>query len=162
MTGFLFPFFPSQTYGPFTRNYGHPSWAALPLDDRARLMARQGHAFATAEEVRVIYPLEEGNLDGPLVDVPRDGKTVGEIVTRGNIVMKEVRSSAVYTIINVTFGFRSPQYFRDPDATRKAFAGGSFHTGDLAVMHPDGSIAIMDRSKDIIISGGEVRFGCKI
>lgn len=59
-------------------------------------MARQGHAFATAEEVRVVYPLEEGNLDGPLVDVPRDGKTVGEIVTRGNIVMREVRLTAVH------------------------------------------------------------------
>ncbi|KAF8973713.1 hypothetical protein BDZ97DRAFT_1900508 [Flammula alnicola] len=125
----------TETYGPFTRNYEQPSWASLPLDQRARLMARQGHAFATAEEVRVVYPYPEGVEDGPLKDVPRDAKTVGEIVTRGNIVMKE--------------------YFRDPEATKKAFAGGSFHTGDLAVMHPNGSVAIMDRSKDIIISGGE-------
>ncbi|KDR85144.1 hypothetical protein GALMADRAFT_233793 [Galerina marginata CBS 339.88] len=127
----------TETYGPFTRNYDDPSWVDLPLEQRARLMARQGHAFATAEEVRVVYASKSSDeqLDGPLRDVPRDGKTVGEIITRGNIVMKE--------------------YFRDPDATRKAFAGGSFHSGDLAVMHPNGSIAIMDRSKDIIISGGE-------
>ncbi|KAH9486780.1 Acetate/butyrate--CoA ligase AAE7, peroxisomal [Psilocybe cubensis] len=125
----------TSTYGPFTRNYAQPSWENLPLDQRARLMARQGHAFATADVARVVFASPEGDLNAPLVDVPRDGKTVGEIVTRGNIVMKE--------------------YFRDPDATKKAFAGGSFHTGDLAVMHPDGSIAIMDRSKDIIISGGE-------
>ncbi|KAF8167952.1 hypothetical protein B0H34DRAFT_647092 [Crassisporium funariophilum] len=125
----------SQTYGPFTRNYDQPSWARMNLQDRARLMARQGHAFATAEEVRVVYTTTDSDENAPLEDVPRDGKTVGEIVTRGNIVMKE--------------------YFRDPEATRKAFAGGSFHTGDLAVMYPDGSIAIMDRSKDIIISGGE-------
>ncbi|CAA7266586.1 unnamed protein product [Cyclocybe aegerita] len=124
------------TYGPFTRNYDDPSWANLSLEERARLMARQGHAFATAEEVRVVYPVEgDAVSNGPLKDVPRDGKTVGEIVTRGNIVMK--------------------QYFRDLEATKKAFAGGSFHTGDLAVIHPNGSVAIMDRSKDIIISGGE-------
>jgi acyl-CoA synthetase (AMP-forming)/AMP-acid ligase II len=72
-----------------------------------------------------------------LVDVPRDGKTVGEIVTRGNIVMQG--------------------YFQDPDATARAFEGGYFHSGDLAVWHEDGSVQIQDRSKDIIISGGEVR-----
>lgn len=124
----------TETYGPFTRNYEQASWAAMSLEDRARLMARQGHAFATAGEVRVVYVQGE-NEDRPLKDVPRDGKTLGEIVTRGNIVMKE--------------------YFRDPEATKKAFRGGSFRSGDLAVMHPDGSVAIMDRSKDIIISGGE-------
>ncbi|KAJ3517367.1 hypothetical protein NLJ89_g536 [Agrocybe chaxingu] len=126
----------TETYGPFTRNYDDPSWENLLLEERARLMARQGHAFATAEAARVVYPIEgDAVSNGPLKDVPRDGKTVGEIVTRGNIVMKE--------------------YFRDPEATQKAFAGGSFHTGDLAVIHPNGSVAIMDRSKDIIISGGE-------
>ncbi|KAF8649818.1 hypothetical protein AX16_005583 [Volvariella volvacea WC 439] len=124
-----------ETYGPFTRNYVQPGWAKLSLQERSKLMARQGHAFATAESVRVVQPVDEGNLDAPVVDVPRDGKTLGEIVTRGNIVMKE--------------------YFRDPEATRKAFAGGYFRSGDLAVMHPDGTIAIQDRSKDIIISGGE-------
>jgi acyl-CoA synthetase (AMP-forming)/AMP-acid ligase II len=72
------------------------------------------------------------------VDVPRDGKTTGEIVTRGNIVMHG--------------------YFQDPDATARAFEGGYFHSGDLAVWHPDGSVHIQDRSKDLIISGGEVQY----
>ncbi|KAJ7786109.1 hypothetical protein B0H16DRAFT_1295324 [Mycena metata] len=121
-------------YGPFTRNYTQPSWAALSLQDRSKFMARQGHAFATAQDARVVFQPKDEN-DTELVDVPRDGKTVGEIVTRGNIVMKE--------------------YFRDPEATAKAFRGGIFNTGDLAVMHPDGAVAIVDRSKDIIISGGE-------
>ncbi|KAJ6604460.1 hypothetical protein DFH09DRAFT_1122770 [Mycena vulgaris] len=124
----------TETYGPFTRNYTQASWAALSLQERSKLMARQGNSFATAQDVRVVYPPKDGN-DTVLVDVPRDGKTVGEIVTRGNIVMKE--------------------YFRDPEATAKAFRGGSFNTGDLAVMHADGVISIVDRSKDIIISGGE-------
>ncbi|KAJ7139932.1 hypothetical protein C8R44DRAFT_765821 [Mycena epipterygia] len=124
----------TQTYGPFTRNYAHPSWAELSLQERSKFMAHQGHSFATAQDVRVVYPPKNDN-DTVLVDVPRDGKTVGEIVTRGNIVMKE--------------------YFRDPEATAKAFRGGSFNTGDLAVMYPSGAVAVVDRSKDIIISGGE-------
>lgn len=102
-------------------------------------MARQGQSFATAQEARVVYPAQEGKSvaeNDILVDVPKDGKTVGEIVTRGNIVMKE--------------------YYNDPEATRKAFRGGYFCSGDLAVMHPDGAVAVVDRSKDIIISGGEV------
>ncbi|KAI1783993.1 AMP-dependent synthetase and ligase [Ganoderma leucocontextum] len=115
---------PVHTYGPSTVCYQQPEWAARPLDERARLLARQGLTYATAEEP-----------DAPLVDVLKDGKTMGEIVFRGNIVMKE--------------------YFRDPGATAKAFRGGHFNSGDLAVWHPDGYIAIMDRSKDIIISGGE-------
>ncbi|EPS95172.1 hypothetical protein FOMPIDRAFT_85324 [Fomitopsis schrenkii] len=126
------------TYGPFTRCYDQPSWARLSRDDRARQMARQGLAFATSDEARVVYPLQEGEdpyADTELVDVPKDGKTVGEVVVRGNIVMKE--------------------YFRDPDATKKAFRGGYFGSGDLAVWYPDGYISIQDRSKDIIISGGE-------
>ncbi|KAJ6574914.1 hypothetical protein B0H19DRAFT_1126352 [Mycena capillaripes] len=123
----------TERYGPFTRNYQQPSWAALSSQERSKFMARQGHSFATAQDVRVVHPPENDN--DALVDVPRDGKTVGEIVTRGNIVMKE--------------------YFRDPEATSKAFRGGSFNTGDLAVMHPDGAVAVVDRSKDIIISGGE-------
>ncbi|KAJ7487394.1 hypothetical protein B0H11DRAFT_1087726 [Mycena galericulata] len=124
----------SETYGPFTRNYAQLSWAGLSLQERSKFMARQGHSFATAQNARVVYQPSDSK-DTELVDVPRDGKTVGEIVTRGNIVMKE--------------------YFRDPEATAKAFRGGSFNTGDLAVMHPDGAIAIVDRSKDLIISGGE-------
>ncbi|KAJ7169689.1 hypothetical protein C8R46DRAFT_1264981 [Mycena filopes] len=111
-------------YGPFTRNYTQPSWAALPLKERSVYMARQGHSFSTAQNVRVVYQPKTEH-DTELVDVPRDGKTVGEI------------------------------YFRDPEATAKAFRGGSFNTGDLAVMHPDGAVAVVDRSKDIIISGGE-------
>lgn len=125
----------TETYGPFTRNYDQPHWENLSLEERARLMARQGQAFATALGVRVVLPPADDDKNPVLRDVPRDGKTVGEIVTRGNIVMKE--------------------YFRDPEATRKAFHGGYFRSGDLAVMHPDGTIAVVDRSKDIIISGGE-------
>jgi acyl-CoA synthetase (AMP-forming)/AMP-acid ligase II len=79
-----------QTYGPFTRNYRQPSWESLTIDERAKLMARQGHAFATSLEARVVF--QDGGDD--LKDVPRDGKTVGEIVTRGNIVMKEVSLSS--------------------------------------------------------------------
>ncbi|KAH7915387.1 hypothetical protein BJ138DRAFT_1141987 [Hygrophoropsis aurantiaca] len=123
-----------ETYGPFTRCYDQPFWKSLPLEQRAKLMARQGQIFATAQNVRVVYPPKNEN-DQELVDVPKDGQTIGEIITRGNIVMKE--------------------YFRDPETTRKAFRGGYFSSGDLAVMHPDGVLQIMDRSKDIIISGGE-------
>ncbi|KAL5534450.1 hypothetical protein ACEPAG_912 [Sanghuangporus baumii] len=121
----------TYTYGPFTRGYAQPFWKDISLEARAKFMARQGHAFATAQDVRVVYQDDSDEL----TDVPADGKTVGEVVTRGNIVMKE--------------------YFRDPEATEKAFRGGYFASGDLAVMHEDGSIAIQDRSKDIIISGGE-------
>ncbi|KAF8844063.1 acetyl-CoA synthetase-like protein [Paxillus ammoniavirescens] len=124
----------TETYGPFTRCYDQPFWTTLPLAERAKLMARQGQSFATAQNVRVVYPPKHEN-DQDLIDVPKDGKTVGEIVTRGNIVMKE--------------------YFRDAEATRKAFRGGYFNSGDLAVMHPNGVLQILDRSKDIIISGGE-------
>ncbi|KZT09701.1 acetyl-CoA synthetase-like protein [Laetiporus sulphureus 93-53] len=129
---------PVHTYGPFTRCYEQPSWATLSLQDRARHMARQGIPFVTSDEARVVYPAKEDeviDINSELVDVPKDGKTVGEVVIRGNIVMKE--------------------YLKDPEATRKAFRGGYFGTGDLAVWYPDGYIAIQDRSKDIIISGGE-------
>ncbi|KAF8332389.1 acetyl-CoA synthetase-like protein [Cantharellus anzutake] len=130
----------TETYGPFTRNYYRP---LHPIDEKvglhdgdARIMARQGHAFANSDEARVVYRQQNGEpLDAPLRDVPDDGNTLGEIVVRGNIVMKE--------------------YFRDPEATRKAFRGGHFNTGDLAVRNPDGSLSIQDRSKDLIISGGE-------
>ncbi|KAF8640479.1 hypothetical protein AX17_000142 [Amanita inopinata Kibby_2008] len=123
----------TETYGPFTRSYAQPSWPSLSLEQRSKLIARQGHAFATAYEVRVVH---SGDEQGDrLVDVPKDGKTLGEIVTRGNLVMRE--------------------YFKDPEATKRAFRGGVFRTGDLAVWSPDGAVTIMDRSKDIIISGGE-------
>ena len=112
------------------------------------IMARQGHSFVTSDSVRVVYPASSDSSPSPspshapssttsnetLIDVPRDGRTLGEIVTRGNIVMKE--------------------YFNDPPATRKAFMGGWFGSGDLAVWYSDGSLGIMDRSKDLIISGG--------
>ncbi|THG99460.1 hypothetical protein EW026_g2887 [Hermanssonia centrifuga] len=126
-----------KTYGPFTKAYVQPSWDTLSLEDRARKLARQGFGFLTSDPVRVVYQPKEGeeDLDTELVDVPKDGKTIGEIVTRGNITMKE--------------------YFQDPEATKKAFHGGYFHSGDLAVVHPDGYVAVQDRSKDIIISGGE-------
>ncbi|KZT30376.1 acetyl-CoA synthetase-like protein [Neolentinus lepideus HHB14362 ss-1] len=123
-----------KTLGPFTRNYFQPSWRLLSHNERSKLCARQGHSFATAQQARVVYTAEEDSVNA-LRDVPKDGKTIGEVITRGNIVMKE--------------------YFRDPDATRKAFQGHHFHSGDLAVWYPDGSIGIVDRSKDIIISGGE-------
>ncbi|KAG6836817.1 hypothetical protein H0H93_002839 [Arthromyces matolae] len=94
---------------------------------RARLLVKAASraAFKSGNHVKA----------DELIDVPRDGKTLGEIVTRGNITMKE--------------------YFNDPEATAKAFRGGAFRSGDLAVWYPDGNVAIMDRSKDIIISGGE-------
>jgi len=148
----------SETYGPFTRNYHRP---ALPVeqtglrDEDARIMARQGHAFVTSDEARVVHRLQDGeSLNNPLRDVPNDGKTLGEIVVRGNIVMKEVgtvdsRRSPLHELISL-------QYFNDPDATKKAFRGGHFNTGDLAVRNADGSISILDRGKDLIISGGEV------
>jgi fatty-acyl-CoA synthase len=101
--------------------------ASLPPAERARIKARQGVEALTSGEVRVIQP------DGR--DVPRDGETVGEIVVRGNVVMEG--------------------YYRDPDATARAFSGGWFHSGDAAVMHPDGYLEIRDRLKDVIISGGE-------
>lgn len=92
-----------QTYGPFTRCYDQPSWTSLPLQDRAKLIARQGHSFVTAQNVRVVYPPRHEN-DQELIDVPKDGHIVGEIVTRGNIVMKEVGDSTrqASTLRNIT------------------------------------------------------------
>jgi fatty-acyl-CoA synthase len=104
-----------------------PEHAALPQADRARIKARQGVSLITSGELRVVD--EQGN------DVPRDGVTIGEIVARGNVVMEG--------------------YYRDPEATANAFMGGWFHSGDAAVVHPDGYVEIRDRLKDVIISGGE-------
>jgi len=128
----------TETYGPVTICYPQPDWKKLSLPERARFLARQGRGFVTAVDIRVVFQPKEGepvDLEAPLVDVPRDGITIGEIVMRGNITMKE--------------------YFRDPEATKRAFRGGYFNSGDLAIMYPDGYISILDRSKDIIISGGE-------
>jgi fatty-acyl-CoA synthase len=115
----------TETYGPFTRCI--PPSASLPAAERARLLARQGVANTLAGETRVV--------DAEMRDVPRDGATLGEVVMRGNVVMKG--------------------YFDNPEATDAAFAGGWFHSGDIGVMHPDGHIELRDRKKDIIISGGE-------
>jgi len=118
----------TEVYGPHTVCEWHREWDQLPVDERAAIKARQGMAYITAEFVRVVDP-------ATMAEVPHDGRTVGEIVMRGN---------------NVMLG-----YYKQPQDTGKAFAGGWFHSGDLAVTHPDGYIEIKDRMKDIIISGGE-------
>ncbi|KAI1818822.1 AMP-binding domain-containing protein [Poronia punctata] len=127
----------TETYGPITKGYSMPSWDHLPPTDRYAKMARQGHGFITSLPVRVVKISHHENENEPekLVDVARDGKEIGEIVFLGNICAKG--------------------YYKDPEATRKSFAGGALHSGDLAVLHPDGSLQIQDRAKDIIISGGE-------
>ncbi|HTX04153.1 MAG TPA: acyl--CoA ligase family protein [Candidatus Acidoferrales bacterium] len=120
----------TETYGPITVcEWKSPQWDSADETERARLKSRQGVAMLTmdARDVRVV--------DSDLCDVPADGNTQGEIVMRGNNVMKG--------------------YYNDPDATAKAFTGGWFHSGDVAVMQPDGYIEIVDRAKDVIISGGE-------
>ena len=117
----------TETYGPHTVRRAEEDWHALPVEERARLLSRQGHAYTTADPVRVV--------DEAMRDVPRDGETMGEVVMRGNNVMSG--------------------YFDDPEATETAFKGGWFHSGDLAVWHPDGAIELRDRGKDVIISGGE-------
>lgn len=117
----------TEVYGPFTICEYQSEWSQLSLHDRAAKMSRQGVSMIQSGEVRVV--------DEELVEVPFDGVTVGEIVMRGN---------------NVMLG-----YFRDEEATRKAFNGGWFHSGDLGVRHPDGYIELRDRAKDVIISGGE-------
>ena len=117
----------TETYGPYTVCDWHDGWASLPTEERARLLARQGQAYVIADPVRVVTD--------DMADVPRDGTTLGEVCMRGNDVMKG--------------------YYEQPDATAEAFRGGWFHSGDIAVMHPDGAIELRDRKKDIIISGGE-------
>jgi fatty-acyl-CoA synthase len=118
----------TEVYGPAVVCEWDPAWNAASAEEQARLKARQG----------VRYPVLEGLMVGDprtLAPVPSDGETIGEVFMRGHIVMKG--------------------YLRNPKATRAAFRGGWFHTGDLGVMHPDGYIELKDRSKDIIISGGE-------
>ncbi|MDJ0852044.1 MAG: long-chain-fatty-acid--CoA ligase [Myxococcota bacterium] len=117
----------TETYGPHVYCQLQPHWEALDLEGRAAVMARQGVPYHVAPHLRVV--------DGQMNDVPADGETMGEVVMRGNNVMKG--------------------YFEDPKATEEAFRGGWFHSGDLGVMHPDGYIELRDRKKDIIISGGE-------
>lgn len=130
----------TETYGPITKGYQLPHWSTLATKEKYALMARQGHGFLTSLPARVIKPTSASSEDSTLapnavIDVARDGKEIGEIVFSGNICARA--------------------YYKDPAATRKMFAGGVQHSGDLAVMHPDGAIELKDRAKDIIISGGE-------
>ena len=118
----------TEVYGPATVCAWQASWDGLPAAEQARLQARQGVRYPVLEGLEVMDP-------AAMTPVARDGQTIGEIMMRGHDVMKG--------------------YLKNPEATREAFAGGWFHTGDLGVMHEDGYIEIKDRSKDIIISGGE-------
>ena len=118
----------TEVYGPAVVCSWHEDWDQLSISEQAGLKARQGVRYPMLEKLIVANP-------ETLEPVPRDGTTIGEVMFRGNIVMKG--------------------YLKNPDASRKAFAGGYFHSGDLAVCHPDGYIEIKDRSKDVIISGGE-------
>ena len=117
----------TETYGPFALCQEQPEWADLSDSEEAKLKARQGVPSIVAGGMRVV--------DAAMRDVPADGETMGEVVMRGNVVMKG--------------------YYNQPEATTAAFRGGWFHSGDLAVRHPDGYVELRDRLKDIIISGGE-------
>ncbi len=118
----------TEVYGPATVCAFQPEWNALPRREKAEKLARQGVRYPVLEGLEVFDP-------ETMQPVPADAATMGEIMMRGHIVMKG--------------------YLKNPKATQEAFAGGWFHTGDLAVMHPDGYVEIKDRAKDIIISGGE-------
>ncbi|MGA2924586.1 MAG: AMP-binding protein, partial [Solirubrobacteraceae bacterium] len=117
----------TETYGPALACSWQPQWEQLDVEHQARVLSRQGHTYNGADLVRVV------DLENQ--DVPRDGQTVGEVVMRGNSVM---------------IGYHGKH-----DQTEAAFRGGWYHSGDLAVWHPDGYVELRDRSKDIIISGGE-------
>ena len=118
----------TETYGPAVVNDWKADWDALEGPARAKMKARQGVRYISLEGLDVIDP-------ETMQPVPRDGETMGEVMFRGNVVMKG--------------------YLKNEKASSEAFAGGWFHSGDLGVMHPDGYIQLKDRSKDIIISGGE-------
>jgi fatty-acyl-CoA synthase len=118
----------TETYGPAVVNAWHSEWDELPLEERAKIKARQGVRYSVLEALAVKDP-------ETMKDVPRDGETMGEVFFRGNVVMKG--------------------YLKNPKASAEAFKGGWFHSGDLGVWHKDGYIQLKDRSKDIIISGGE-------
>jgi fatty-acyl-CoA synthase len=118
----------TETYGPATINDWHGEWEALPADEQAAKKARQGVRYPVLDSLDVLDPQT-------MRPVPRDGETMGEVMFRGNVVMKG--------------------YLKNKSATDTVFAGGWFHSGDLGVVHPDGYIQLKDRSKDIIISGGE-------
>ncbi|HMV04820.1 MAG TPA: AMP-binding protein, partial [Accumulibacter sp.] len=118
----------TETYGPAAVCAKHAHWASLPIGRQVELNGRQGVRYHAQEGITVLEPTT-------MEAVPWDGETMGEIMFRGNLVMKG--------------------YLKNPKATAESFAGGWYHTGDLAVMHPDGYVKIKDRSKDVIISGGE-------
>jgi fatty-acyl-CoA synthase len=118
----------TEVYGPAVVNEWQAQWDGLAAGARAQLKARQGVRYTALEELSVLHP-------ETMLPVPADGVTLGEVMFRGNIVMKG--------------------YLKNQTATAQAFAGGWFHSGDLGVLHPDGYIQLKDRSKDIIISGGE-------
>ena len=118
----------TEVYGPAAVCAKQEEWDALSIEERAQLIGRQGVPAPMQQDITVIDP-------ETMQPVPADGQTMGEIVFRGNVVMKG--------------------YLKNPGATEEAFAGGWFHTGDLAVLYPDGYVKIRDRSKDVIISGGE-------
>jgi fatty-acyl-CoA synthase len=118
----------TETYGPASVNEWHTEWNDLPAGDQAAKKARQGVAYPVLQGLDVIDP-------DTMEPVPADGHTLGEVMFRGNVVMRG--------------------YLKNKSATDTAFAGGWFHSGDLGVKHPDGYIQLKDRSKDIIISGGE-------
>jgi fatty-acyl-CoA synthase len=118
----------TEVYGPYTICAWQEDWSSLSSEERASLISRQGVAYTVCQFLDVVDVIT-------MEPVPRDGKTIGEVVMRGNVVMLG--------------------YYKDPETTKNAFHGGWFHSGDLAVVHPDNYIQIMDRQKDIIISGGE-------
>ena len=117
----------TETYAPYTICEPQEAWRELSTESHARALGRQGVHNIISDQIRVV--------DEAMRDVTADGDTMGEVVMRGNNVMKG--------------------YIDDPDTTASAFAGGWFHSGDIAVMHPDGYVELRDRKKDIIISGGE-------
>ncbi|GGF22025.1 AMP-binding protein [Williamsia phyllosphaerae] len=123
----------TETYGPYSICEPQDGWGELSSDELDVVMARQGVGMVTADPLRVVRP--DAADDGSLIDVTPDGVEMGEIVMRGNCVMKG--------------------YFDDQVATTEAFAGGWFHSGDLGVMLPDGYVKLLDRAKDVVISGGE-------
>ncbi len=118
----------TEVYGPCVVCAWHDEWDDLPMDEQAALKARQGVRYSVVDGLDVMDP-------ETMESVPADGETIGEIMFRGNVVMKG--------------------YLKNPTATKESLKGGWFHSGDLAVKHPDGYVEIRDRSKDIIISGGE-------
>lgn len=138
----------TETYGPITKGYQLPLWETLHKEEKFKKLARQGHGFLTSLPARVVKTTGSStsiNLPGKnviknsdasgeaVIEVAQDGKEIGEVVLEGNICAKG--------------------YYKDKEATRKLFTGGVLHTGDLAVWHPDGAVQILDRAKDIIISG---------